>query len=393
MPRRCLYTSIQRNKLGAIYLQWLPKNQASYSARTKDARHIDTPTWRSCPKRSAALPRACVPHPPQLFGATLPGHGGKHGPADPLRQGCVPTPGQASPPSLQPQARPITITSTHSAQKHIFNPFYLTSSAKDTAAASAHPKKYGGFAPAPLLCMWVPEAEVGYSTSCSGGHQRWVTWSRRKAGASAWTFPWGNWGTAGCTGTFTETVCAASSPGRRCSQKYSQLRCDQSPTSCQAGAAPRIWRDQLFRRKVLPFIHLAVGKKDFTDFTLTKHQQRHKLHRCPPIPEMPHLRGGRARTLQHSVTAPACHSLAPFYLPLIATFYTSSNSQHLIASFAVSQICKPWLSYTVSPCFKIHLTTAVYTYDGCVHLSNDLKNKRNAKYYLSSWRNGHYSSF
>lgn len=76
-------------------------------------------------------------------------------------------------------------------------------------------------------------------------------------------------------------------------------------------AAPRLMSNLLLSKRVLNFICFNVGQKNFT---FTEHQQRHsKLHKPPPVPERPHLRSCTACILEHSLTAPACHSLFFFF--------------------------------------------------------------------------------
>lgn len=111
------------------------------------------------PQEECGTAQGTCPTPLPIFGAILPAHGGKHGlpgqrgSADHPRQGCVPTPGQA---------RPVIVTPTHSAQKHIFNSFYLTSSPKDAAEASPYPKNMGALLQ-PL------------SSACGSRRQRWAS--------------------------------------------------------------------------------------------------------------------------------------------------------------------------------------------------------------------------
>lgn len=112
-------------------------------------------------------------------------------------------------------------------------------------------------------------------------------------------------------------------------------------------------------------------------------------------PSGSHLRKRTASTLQHSLAALVCHVVffLFFVFSLSTIFYISSSSQHLITVFANRQVWKRCLGYKASSCFKIPLMTAACAQDGCIYLSNDLKNQRNAKYYLNSLRNGCYSSF
>lgn len=229
VPRRCLHTSIQCNKLWGTHLQWLPKKQASYSTQAICHGYVmSTPHMASCHKRSTVLPWACAPCPPQLFGATLSGHRKKHSlPGQQSRtlttQGraaCLP---QARPPSSYPQSSPIIITPIHSAQRHPFNPFYITSFPKDTTMVSSHPKCTGA-------------SHQTLFSACGLCRQRWATapavseddrdGEHVKGMCLCLNVPLGQLRETWVRGTFTEPVCAVSSPGRMCIQKYGQLGCE-----------------------------------------------------------------------------------------------------------------------------------------------------------------------